>query len=139
MPHAYQTKDNGVVKKKNLGILKYIYITLIVINIGIATAWCMRYSISYKIAGVKPDLIEERSLTHQEYKALEKATKIRQWCSKIFLYSSLFLFAISILFLRNHWFKPAIIIKVVMIVAGLIALILILANGISFISGPPIR
>jgi hypothetical protein len=99
----------------------------------------MRYSISYKIVGVKPDLIEERSLTHQEYKALEKATAIRKWSSKIFLYSSLFVVGISILFLRNHWFEPIVIVKVVMVVAGLITLLLILVNGISFIPGPPIR
>lgn len=120
-------------------IAKYIYIALIVLYIGMIAVWCMRYPISYKIVGVKPDLIEERSLTHQEYKELEKATKIRQWCSKVFLYSSLFVFIISILFLRNHWFEPAIIVKVVMIVAGIIALILILVNGIHFIPGPPIR
>ena len=104
-----------------------------------AAVWCTRYSISYKIVGIKPDLIEERSLTHQEYKGLQKATKIRQWCSKIFLYSSLIMFALSILFLLNHWFEPSIIVKAVIIVAGIIALILILVNGISFIPHPPIR
>jgi len=122
-----------------MGILKYIYIGLIVLYTGMAAAWCMRYSISYKIVGVKPDLIEERSLTHQEYEGLQKAAKIRQWCSQGFLYSSLLMFALSILFLRNHWLEPAIIVKVVMIVAGIIALILILVNGIHFIPGPPMR
>lgn len=120
-------------------IAKYTYIALIALYIGMIAVWCMRYPISYKIVGVKPDLIEERSLTHQEYKGLEKATKIRQWCSKVFLYGSLLMFVISILFLRNHWYEPAIILKMVMIVTGIIALTLILVNGIHFIPGPPIR
>lgn len=120
-------------------IAKYIYIALIVLYIGVAAAWIIRYPISYKIVGVKPDLIEERSLTHQEYKALQQATKIRKWCSKLFFYSSLFMTAISILFLRYHLFESTIIVKGIMIIAGLVALILLLVNGISFIAGPPIR
>ena len=119
--------------------LKYIYIAIIVLYIGVIAAWCMRYPLSYKTVGVKPDLIEERSLTHQEYKALERAVKIRQWCSGILLYTSLLVFITSVFFLRNQWFEPVTIVKVVMITAGIIALILILVNGIHFIPGPPIR
>ena len=119
--------------------LKYIFIVIVILYVGVIAAWCMRYPLSYKIVAVKPDLIEERSLTHQEYKALEKAVKIRQWCSKILFYTSLFVFITSVLFLRNQWFEPVSIVKAVMITAGIIALILILVNGIHFIPGPPIR
>lgn len=119
--------------------LKYIYIVLVVLYIGIIAAWGIRYPLSHKIVGVKPDLIEERSLTHQEYKALEKAVKIRQWCSKTLLYFSLLVFIVSFFFLRNEWFEPAIIVQIIMIVSGVIALMLILANGINFMPGPPIR
>jgi hypothetical protein len=119
--------------------LKYIYIVIIVLYIGVIAAWCMRYPLSYRTVGVKPDLIEERSLTHQEYKALERAVKIRQWCSKMLLYASLLVFVTSIFFLRNQWFEPVTIVKVIMIAAGIIALLLIIVNGIHFIPGPPIR
>lgn len=119
--------------------LKYIYIVIIVLYIGVIAAWCMRYPLSYRTVGVKPDLIEERSLTHQEYKAIERAVKIRQWCSKMLLYASLLVFVTSIFFLRNQWFEPVTIVKVIMIAAGIIALLLIIVNGIHFIPGTPIR
>lgn len=119
--------------------LKYIYIVIIVLYIGVIAAWCMRYPLSYRTVGVKPDLIEERSLTHKEYKALERAVKIRQWCSKMLLYASLLVFLTSIFFLRNQWFEPVTIVKVIMIAAGIIALLLIIVNSIHFIPGPPIR
>jgi hypothetical protein len=119
--------------------LKNIYIALVILYIGMIAAWCIRYPLSYEIVGVKPDLIEERSLTHQEYKILEKAVKIRQWSSKGLLYASLITAATSFVFLRKYWFEPVIIIKIVMIVAALIALILILVNGVHFVPGPPIR
>ena len=119
--------------------LKYIYIVIIIVYVGVIAVWCIRYPLSHKIIGVRPNLIEERSLTHQEYKALERAIKIRQWCSKILLYTSLLVFIASIFFLRNQWFEPRSIVKVVMLTAGIIALILILINGIQFIPGSPIR
>ena len=120
-------------------MVRYTYIVLVVLYIGVIGAWCMRYPLSHKIVGVQPNLIEERSLTHQEYKALEKVVTIRQWCSKILLYTSLVTFIISVFFLRKHWFEPVIVVKVVMIVAAIIALILILVSGIHFIAEPPIR
>jgi hypothetical protein len=105
----------------------------------VVVVWSIRYPLSYKIVGVKPDLIEERSLTHQEYKALERAVTIRQCSSKMLLYTSLLVFLTSIFFLRNKWFHPLILVKAVMTVAGIIAFFLILVNGIGFIPGSPIR
>src|SRR5215831_14740703 len=120
-------------------VLKYCYIALIVIYIGIITLWSVRYPLSYRIVGIKPDIIEERSLTFQEYLAEGRTVEIRQWSSNILLYASVAILITSIILLRKKWFNPLVVVKIVVIVAGIIALILILVNGIHFIPGPPIR
>jgi hypothetical protein len=119
--------------------LKYVYIGLVILYIGIIALWCMRYPLSYRIVGVKPNLIEERSLTHQEYKAQKKAVRIRQWCSQILFYASIVVLITSFLFLRNSWFAPIAIVKIVLVVSGIITFILMIVDKINFIPGPPIR
>jgi hypothetical protein len=120
-------------------VLKYIYVILVAFYICIIAVWCMRYSLSYKIVGVKSDLIEERSLTHEKHKAIQNSFEIRQSFSKILLYTSFFTFIASFFFLRNKWFKQVTVVKAIMISAGVIVLILMLVNGIHFIPSPPIR
>lgn len=120
-------------------VIKIIYIISIVLYVGIIGIWCYRFPISYKIVGGNPNLIENRDLTNEEYDRIKSSYFVRQKISNILVFCSVLLCIGSYIIKRNHWFEPVIIIKVVMIVAAIIALILILINGIHFIPGPPIR
>ena len=120
-------------------MLKIAYIIIIALYIGIIISWLYRFPISYKIIGGNYNLIQNRDLTIAELDGLNRAYQIRQTISNILLYSSLLLSVGSFIILRNQWIKPGGIVKVVMYIAGFILVILILANSIHFIPGPPIR
>jgi hypothetical protein len=121
-------------------MLKVLYIIIILIYVAIIGLWCYRFPISYKMTnGTYHDLVVDHDFTEAERDGVEKAYRIRQNISNILFFSSVVLSVISFTFLRNQWFQPVKIVKIVMIVAGIIALILILVNGIHFIPGPPIR
>ncbi len=107
--------------------------------VGMVVGWCYRFPISYKIVGGDPDLIENRDVTLVERDAIKKAYRIRLTISNILLYSSVLLSVGSYIILRNHLFEPSTVVKVIMVISGLIAIILILVNGIHFIPGSPIR
>lgn len=119
--------------------LKIVYLILVFLYAGIIAAWFARYPISYRIIGVNPDVVEERSLTTTEEDALQDAVKIRQLISQVFFYASVVILVISFIIHRNQWFGPAWLLKIMMIISALFALMIWLAKNIHFIPGPPIR
>lgn len=108
------------------------YIILIIVHL-------LSFEISYRIVGVRPQLLKERSLTFDEHKALERAQKIRNNISRGLLYFSI---VIAIISAALWYFKPypvGIFIKVMFFLGLFWALLLFVVNGIKFIPTPPIR
>jgi hypothetical protein len=124
---------------KNTVMIKIIYIAIIILYIGIIGGWCYRFTISFKIVGSDPDLIDNRDLTNEEFDRIDKSYYIRQIISSILIYSSLIVCIGSCLILRNDLLEPRLMLKIVIGISGSIAFFLILVNGINFIPGAPIR
>jgi hypothetical protein len=119
---------------------KIIYIIFIILYIGIISGWCYRFPISYKLTnGSYNDLVVDHDFKETERDGIKKAYQIRQTISNILLYCSVMLSVSSYIIFRNHSIDPRIVAKIIMITSGLIAIILILVNGIHFIPGPLIR
>ncbi|MES1226826.1 MAG: hypothetical protein ABUT20_65740 [Bacteroidota bacterium] len=118
---------------------KLIYLMISGIYFILIMLWFGKSFISYKIAGIKPELIEERSLTQQEYKALSNVPKIEAKLTNVFVIISFVVFVISLIFLKMHWFQPILFIKTITVISLVFALALLLIKSISFIPGPPIR
>jgi hypothetical protein len=105
----------------------------------IMIAWGFRFPISYRIThGTYGDLVLDHNFTRQEMDSLEKAYHIRLVISKVLLYSSVLMFIVSWIIHQRRLFEPRILVKIIMIISGLIACVLILVNGINFIPGPPL-
>lgn len=112
--------------------LAITYITLIVIHL-------LSFEISYRIVGVRPGLLKERSLTFEEHKNLERAQKIRNNISRGLLYFSVL---IAITSAALWYFKPypvGTFIKIMFFLSLFWVLLLIVVSGIKFIPTPPIR
>ncbi len=121
-------------------MLKILFISIVFIYVVIIGMWCCRFPISYKLTnGSYHNLVVYHDFTKAEREGVEKAYRIRKNISNILLLSSILLSLLSYATLRSHLFEPANFVKAIMIVSGIIALILILVNGIHFIPGPPIR
>ena len=118
--------------------LKIIFLIIAVLYLGILISWCFRFPISNKIVGVNPNLIESRSLTHEESKRIDEAYLIRRKISNILLYCSVLTFA-SIFIMKNYLRDWKIMVKILFYLSGIIAALLMLVNGIHFVPGPPIR
>ena len=120
-------------------MIKIIYITILVLYIGIIGAWGYRFPISFRIVGGDSSLITNRDLTNEGFESIDRSYEIRKIISDILIYSSLLLSVSSFVISRNKFIKPEKLVKIVMIVSGLIAVLLILINGIGFIpTGPTI-
>jgi magnesium-transporting ATPase (P-type) len=115
-----------------------VIIIFLSLYLAIISVWCFRFPISYNIVGGDPDLIENRDLTNEEYSRLDEAYQIRSNVSNLLLYSSIFL-CIGSYLLRRHWIEHKRLLKTTMYLSGVIAVILILVQGIHFVPGPPIR
>jgi hypothetical protein len=88
--------------------------------------------------GKDPNLITH-DFTNEERESVEKAYRIREAISATLLYSSVILALCSYIALRVGWMTPRSIVKSVFIISAIVAIVLILINGIHFIPGPPIR
>ena len=121
-----------------MSIRKIAVVITFLLYLVIIAVWCYRFPISYKIVGGDPSLIEYRDLTSEEYNIIDEAYRVRLKVSNLLFYSSLFV-CISSYILRRRWVEERRLLKTSMYLSGLIAVILILVNGIHFIPGPPIR
>ena len=121
-----------------MSVKKIAVVISLLLYLVIIAVWCYRFPISYKVVGGDPSLIENRDLTSKEYNRIDEAYRIRLKVSNLLLYSSLFVYMGSYI-LRRRWVEERRLLKTSMYLSGLIAVILILVNGIHFISGPPIR
>jgi hypothetical protein len=120
--------------------VKVLITIILILYIGIIGIWCYRFPISYKLTnGSSHDLIVDHDFTKQEREGVEKAYYIRRTLSNALIFSSILLSLCSYIGLHKKWIRNKAIVKVVMYVSGLIAIVLILVNGIHFIPGPPIR
>ena len=121
-------------------MLKFLFVVIVFAYMAIIGIWCYRFPISYKLTnGTYHDLVIDHDFTEAERDGVEKANRIRKNISRILLFSSILLSIVSYLVLRNRWFEPVVMVKIIMIISTIIALILILVNCIRFIPGPPIR
>ena len=119
--------------------MKVIYIVVLFLYTIIGIVYLSRAEVSYRVVKVRPELVEERSLTQDEVAALDRAYIIRRTISTIFICCSIVIALFSFILLRYNLFTPVLLLKIVMWVSFLSALVLIIANGVHFIPGPPIR
>lgn len=120
-------------------MIRAFYIVLIVAYAIMFVSYFMKYEISYRIVKVRPEIVEQRSLTYEEYKGLKKAEIIRNRINFFMLLSSIIIAGVSAIVWYFNLFNPLIVIKIVFIISGLWAIILMIVNGIHFIPNPPIR
>lgn len=120
-------------------IMKTIYILILTTYVTIFGVYMYRFEISYSIGGVKPDIIEERSLNYNEYQSLKESVSIREKISFFFFVSTFIVCSVSALLWLKKIFKPVTIPKIVFYVTLLFTLLLILVRGINFIPTGPIR
>ena len=76
-------------------MLRTIYIFLIALYLMMFAAYFLKYEISYRIMKVRPEIVEERSLTYEEHKNLKKATEIRYRINLWMLISSVIICVVS--------------------------------------------
>jgi hypothetical protein len=124
-------------KMKSITMIKIIYPIVLLIHVLIGIIYFTKFEISYKIVKVSPELVEVRSLTQNEVKALDKAYIIRATISTIFICSSVLVALFSFFLLKYNLFTPVLLLKISFGLSLLSALVLIVANGINFIPGPP--
>jgi hypothetical protein len=119
---------------------KALYIVLVILYLVILGVWCYRFPISYKLTtGINSNLILiGRDLTFEERRATEEAFQIRTTISDVLLYSSLAVSIVSFLLIRTNSRRPKLI-KPIMILSIIIAVVLLLVEGVKFIPVPPIR
>ena len=118
-------------------MIKIIYFSVLLVYLTLGVVYFSKFEISYRIVKVRPELVEKRSLTQDEVKALDRAYKIRVSISNVFIFASILIALISFALLKYDLFSPTWLLKVVLVISLLIGLILIIANGINFIPGPP--
>jgi len=117
--------------------IRIIYPIALFTYLLIAAVYAFKFEISYRIVQVRPELVAVRSLTTKEASELDRAYHIRITISTIFIYFSVLVALFSYILLKNNFFKPVLLLKVALGISLFVALILIIANGISFIPGPP--
>jgi|GEM_PF-6224514 hypothetical protein len=118
---------------------RYIYLILIISYAIIFVAYCFKFEISYRIVQVRPEMVEKRSLSFDEYNRLNEADLIRRQVTLLLLMASAVVMVISITIWYFQLFKPTLLPKIVMVFSGLCALILAILNNIHFIPHAPIR
>jgi hypothetical protein len=58
-------------------IIKILYLILSVSYIVVVAIFFLRFEISYRIVNARPEIVQMRDLTYEEYKGLQGAEKIR--------------------------------------------------------------
>jgi len=118
-------------------MIKVIYPIVLLLYVLIGIVYLSKFEISYRIVKVRPQLVEVRSLTQDEVKALDRAYIIRTTISTIFICSSILVALFSFILLKYSLFTPVLLLKIVFGVSLFSAVVLIIVNGINFIPGPP--
>jgi hypothetical protein len=127
-------------KKPKLTEGQILFTLTIASYVALITVWCCKFPISYKLTnGTYHKLVLDHDFTKQELKGIEKAYRIRVIISKVLLYSSIFAWVVSYICFQKKWIRNNALVKIVMYVSAIIAIVLMLVNGIHFIPGPPIR
>lgn len=120
-------------------MFRAFYIALIIAYAVMFVAYFFKYEISYRMVKVRPEIVMQRSLTQEEYKELKRAEIIRHRINFFMLLSSIIIAVVSAIFWYFNLFSPPAVVKIVFIISGLWAIILMVVNGIHFIPNPPIR
>jgi hypothetical protein len=114
------------------------YIVLIIAYAIIIVTFFAKFEISYRMVGVRPELVQQRTLTLEENTLLNKAEVIRHTISFLLLSFSVIMAIISAIIWYFHLYKPLIIPKLVLGISILWALLLIIVNGIHFVPTAPV-
>jgi len=117
---------------------KIFYVISILIYVIIGAMYCSKFEISYQIVKVRPELVEVRSLTQDEVKALHRAYTIRSMISIAFTWASILIALFSFILLKYNLFTPVLLLKIVLVISLSAALVLIITNGINFIPTGPL-
>jgi hypothetical protein len=119
--------------------VKNIYIGFIALYILGIAIFFLKGEIAYKIVGVRPELLQTRSLTSVEFDALKEAEPIILSIGKSFFMFSIFMSIISYFAIDIQLFKPLIIIKIFYRICLFFSILLFLVYNINFIAVGPIR
>lgn len=120
-------------------MLKFIYFVALFSYVVVLGTYLMKFEVSYRIVKVRPEIIETRSLSFQEYKALKRAETIRKAIINLTLIGSIVIALFSGILWYFKLFTPLIVPIIVVIISTLFALVLVIVNSIHFIPHSPIR
>ncbi len=119
--------------------MKIIYILLVMCYCLMILMYLFRYQVSYRLVGTRPEVIEQRDLTHKEYNALREATNVRQRLSSAMLIFSTTLMVVSLLILYYKPFNSLRLVRAVLAVSFVLIILLLIGSGSKFVPTPPIR
>lgn len=120
-------------------MVRAVYIILMIIYAASLVAYFSRYEISYRLLDVNPGIVNQRSLTYEEYYRLKDAESMMRRISSCVMWASIAFFFVSVAVSRIDAGLPASVPKFLMFVSGSMAIVLILVEGIHFIPTSPIR
>jgi hypothetical protein len=118
--------------------VKYIFIGLVVVYILGIAVFFLKGEIAYKMVGVRPDVLQTRSLTREEYDALKESDSIILSIGKSFFAFSIFMSIVSYYAIDIQLFKPLIIIKIFYGICLFFSILLFFVYNVNFISPGPI-
>jgi hypothetical protein len=118
--------------------VKYIFIGLMVVYILGIAVFFLKGEIAYKMVGVRPDVLQTRSLTREEYDALKESDSIILSIGKSFFAFSIFMSIVSYYAIDIQLFKPLIIIKIFYGICLFFSILLFFVYNVNFISPGPI-
>ena len=120
-------------------MLKIIYITVIIIYGIFFTLYLFRFEASYRLFEVNPKLIEQRSLTKDEYIAEKKAEAFARKITFWFMRYSFLVFLFTVIIRYNGLLPMNSFIKFIFFFSLIVSLILFIASNSNFVPMPPIR
>jgi len=120
--------------------LKIVFGVILIMYVLILVTWWYRFPISYKLTnGSYVDLVVDHDFSEQEREVVERAYHIRQTISNVLIWSSVLLSVTANVYQRTSLSRKKAFVRGIMYISGILAIVLILVNGIHFIPGPPIR